>query len=243
MKSLRILMIAFAFSASVVSAYAQTAPPPAPTATAEPVTAQPSEPDPGTGAFQQRYPRYRIQPGDVMDIRLPFTPELNQTVTVQPDGFVSLNGVGDVHLKDQTAVEATQTLKKAYSSMLRDPAITLVLQQFAKPFFVAGGQVAKPGKYDLHGAITVSQAINVAGGFTDASKHSEVWLYRQMPDGTTSSRKLNVKQMFAKGDLKEDMAIVPGDMIYVPQNTLSKLKGFVIPRATVGTSIQTNPRN
>ena len=241
MKSLRILKIALVIAASVVSARAQSAPPPAPVA-AQPVAAEPAAADPGTGVFQQRYPRYRIQPGDVMDIRFPFTAELNQTVTVQPDGFVSLNGAGDVHLKDQTAVEATQTLKKAYAGMLRDPVINLVLQQFAKPFFVAGGQVAKPGKYDLHGAITVSQAINVAGGFTEASKHSEVWLYRQMPDGSTASHKLNVKQMFAKGDLKEDMPIVAGDMIYVPQNTLSKLKGFVIPRATVGTSIQTNPQ-
>ena len=45
--------------------------------------------------FQERYPRYRLHAGDILDLTFTFTPEFNQTVTVQPDGYINLRGVGD----------------------------------------------------------------------------------------------------------------------------------------------------
>ena len=83
------------------------------------------------------------------------SPEFNQTaVAVQPDGFVTLRGVGDLKVAGQTVPELTQTLHTAYSKILNDPLISVVLKDFEKPYFVADGQVAKPGKYDMHGNVT-----------------------------------------------------------------------------------------
>jgi polysaccharide export outer membrane protein len=197
-------------------------------------------PDAGTQTpeLQQRNPRYRLEVADILSLTFPFSPEFNQTVMVQPDGFVSLIEIGDVHVQGQTVPDATQTIERAYSKTLRDPVITATLKDFSKPYFIVNGMVRNPGKFDLRGDTTVAEGIAIAGGFTESSKHSEVWIYHRLPDNRLVSKKLNLKQMLARGDLNEAIRLQPGDMVFVPQNTLSKLKGLVVPRATVGPTVR-----
>lgn len=191
--------------------------------------------------FQERYPRYQIESGDSFAVNFQFTPEFNQTLTVQPDGFVTLRGLGDIHVEGKTVPELTQTLQRAYSKILNDPVITIVLQEFDKPYFVAGGQVAKPGKYDLRGETTVVQAIEIAGGLLPSSKHSQVVLYRRAQNGMWEAKLLDVKKMLASKDLTEDMYLRPGDMLFVPQNTISKLSRF-LPNPGMGMGVYANPK-
>lgn len=184
--------------------------------------------------FQQRTPRYRIEAGDTFDLTFELSPEFNQTaVAVQPDGFVTLRGVGDLKVAGQTVPELTQTLRSAYSKILNDPLISVVLKEFEKPYFVAGGQVAKPGKYDMHGQVTVTQAIEIAGGFQSSAKHSQVMLFRRVDEQWTEAKLIDVKKMEKKGNLSEDPFLHPGDMLIVPKNTMSKIDRF-IPNLSMG---------
>jgi polysaccharide export outer membrane protein len=111
--------------------------------------------------------------------------------------------------------------------------ISVLLKDFEKPYFVADGQVGKPGKYELRGQTTITQAIAVAGGFTEASKHSQVLLFRRVDDQWTEAKIINVKKMEKSGSLKEDPFLHPGDMLFVPKNTMSKIQKF-IPTGSVG---------
>lgn len=191
-----------------------------------------------TEKFQSRSPRYRIAPGDTFDLNFELSPEFNQAaVAVQPDGFVTLRGVGDIKVQGETVPELTETLRVAYGKILNAPLISVVLKDFEKPYFVADGQVGKPGKYDLRGDVTLTQAIAIAGGFTDASKHSQVLLFRRVSDQWMEAKIINVKKMHKEGNLKEDPTLHPGDMLFVPKNTMSKIDHF-IPTANMGTMFQ-----
>ena len=183
--------------------------------------------------FQTRYPRYKIEAGDQFDVTFDLSPEFNQTVTVQPDGYVTMRGVGDLHVQDLTVPELTDTLHKAYGKILNDPIISVVLKDFEKPYFIADGQVGKPGKYDLRGDTTLTQAIAIAGGFTDAAKHSQVVLFRKVNDQWMEAKLIDVKKMEKQGNLKEDPFLHPGDMLFVPKNSFSKFRQF-IPSANMG---------
>jgi len=183
--------------------------------------------------FNDRHPRYRLESGDVFDISFELNPEFNQTVTVQPDGYITLRGVGDTLVKGQTVPEVTETLRGAYSKILNSPLISVVLKDFDKPYFIADGQVGHPGKYDLRGDITLTQAIAIAGGFTDTSKHSQVLLFRRASQGWYSAETFNVKKMEKKGDLREDPQLHAGDMLFVPKNSFSKIKTF-LPGSSLG---------
>ena len=186
--------------------------------------------------FKDRSPRYRIQAGDSFDVSFDLSPEFNQTVSVQPDGFVTLRGVGDLKVAGETVPELTQTLKLTYSKILNDPLISVVLKEFEKPYFVADGQIGRPGKYEMHGQTTLTQAIAMAGGFQSSAKHSQVLLFRRVDDQWTEAKLIDVKKMQKTGNLREDPFLHPGDMVFVPKNTMSKIDRY-IPNMSMGAYI------
>src|SRR5258708_6957719 len=112
----------------------------------------------------ERDPRYRICRDDVLSLSFPLSPELNQKVIVQPDGFISLQSAGNIRVEGLTVPGVVEAVKKAYASTLHDPIVDVDLADFQKPFFTVLGQVEKPGQYDLRYDITVTQAVAVAGG-------------------------------------------------------------------------------
>lgn len=195
--------------------------------------------DNGSSAtLHARAPRYRLQPGDTVDVIFTFTPEFNQSVTVQPDGFVSLNGVADVQAEGLTLDDFRGKVAQRYAPILHAPEVAVSVKDSPRNSFIVAGQVGHPGRFELRGPVTVSQAIAVAGGFTEASKHSEVWLVRGISTELVEARKLDVKRMLARGDFREDLPLQPGDMVYVPQNTISKLKSLILPRPAAGATFR-----
>ena len=229
-----VLLLAYGGAASV----AQESPASAPaTANAE------STPNASAGAsskpqLQSRESRYEIHAGDSFDINFELSPEFNQTgVTVQPDGFVTLRGVGDLKVDGQTVPVLTRTLTTAYSKILHDPIISVILKDFEKPYFIADGQIGRPGKYDLRGTVTLTQAIAIAGGFNDTAKHSQVLLFRRVNDQWLEAKLINVKKMEKSGKLFEDPYLHSGDMLFVPKNAFSKFARF-ISAPSVGTMLK-----
>ncbi len=220
------LMTVFAITAA---AQGTTAPDTVPAAS---TPASATAPTPPAG-FLERNSRYQLRKGDSFSLDFPLSPEFNQTVAVQPDGYVTLKGAGSVFVEGQTVPELTDTLKTAYAKILHDPIITVALTDFEKPYFIAGGQVGKPGKYDLRGPITVSEAVAIAGGFTEKSKHSQVVLFHPTPGGVFEAKLLNIKKLLASRNLSEDVYLQPGDMVFVPQNAYSKIERY-IPSANMG---------
>jgi len=177
-----------------------------------------------TGA---RHPLYRLRKSDIVEIKFTFSPEFDQTATVLPDGFVALKTVGDLFAEGLTVAELKDLVSQAYAPTLRDPEVSIILKDFERPFFVAGGQVGHPGKYELRSPITVAQAVAVAGGFTEHSRHSQVVVFRTVTTGVVEAHVLNVKAMLASRNLEEDFELKPGDMLFVPQNRISKIRKFL----------------
>jgi len=202
------------------------------TSASEPVHPSTS-PDADRPALQRRGGRYQILPGDVLELNFLLTPEFNQVVTVQPDGYVTLNGAGSLRARGQTTAEFTEALVAAYGKILRDPIITVNLKDFVKPYFIVDGQVDKPGKFELRGETTVTEAVAIAGGFKDTAKHSQVVLFRKVSDEWAEVKVLNVKHMLNTRNLAEDVYLRPGDMLYVPKNAISKIKPW-IPTPSLG---------
>ncbi len=175
----------------------------------------------------ERHPLYRLHKSDVLDIKFAFEPDFDQVVSVQPDGFIALKGVDEIYAEGMRLPDLREAIRKAYLPVLRDPEIDIFIRDFARPYFIAGGEVGRPGKYDLRSDITLSEAIAIAGGFTERSKHSQVVLFRPVTADIVESHLLNLKAMLKSRNLGEDIHLMPGDFIFVPQNTLSKIKRFL----------------
>ena len=111
--------------------------------------------------------------------------------------------------------------------MLHDPELTVTLRDFDKPYFIASGEVMRPGKYELRGDATVTGAVAIAGGFNGQAKHSQVVLFRRTSQDLVEARILDVKQMLKNRALGEDIHLKPGDLLFVPQNTISKIRRYL----------------
>src|SRR5712671_6954569 len=117
--------------------------------------------------------RYRLQPGDVFEVQFRYSPEFNQTVTVQPDGYVSLEVGGDLKVAGLTIEQARLAILKKASARLQDPVATIVLKEFQKPYFVIAGEVSLPGKIEMRERVTALQAIMLAGGTKEGARSSQ----------------------------------------------------------------------
>ncbi len=184
----------------------------------------------GQGNLQlggQRHPLYRLRPSDVVEISFTVAPEFNQALTVQPDGYVMLKDAGMVEVEGLNLQEFGEAVQKAYQGYLHDPQAAVLLKEFEHPYFIVGGQVGKPGKYELRSDTTVAEAVEIAGGMTPQAKHSQVVLFRRVNDDLVETRLLNLKKMLKDRSLGEDAHLRPGDMVFVPQNTISKIDRYL----------------
>ena len=161
-----------------------------------------------------------------MTISFPLSPELDQNVTVQPDGYISLKNIGSIYIQGMTVPEIVETLKKAYSKVLHDPIITVDLTDFQKPYFIVNGQVGKPGQYDLRHDTTVSEAIAAAGGFLPTAK-TQVFVYHRISAGWVEVKKLSLKDLLNGKNVNEDVQMQPGDMIFVPEKFITNFRKYV----------------
>lgn len=178
-------------------------------------------------SFSEHDPRYRLQPSDVLEVHYRYTPEFDQSVTVQPDGFVTLQIVGDLKLQGLTLDEVKALLVEKASQRLKEPEITLTLKDFEKPYFVVGGEVGTPGRFEMRGSVTALQAIAMAGGFKNSSKHSQVVLFRRVGPDLAKTEILNLKAAMTASASEPNIALRPGDMLIVPQNRVSKIERYV----------------
>lgn len=165
-------------------------------------------------------PEYRIQPGDDLDIKFYYTPELDSLSAVRPDGRISLPLLGDVMAAGRTPNELTQSLIAQYSSELKTPEITVFVRTFAAQQVFVDGEVKSPGVTPLATDTTALQAIFSSGGFTDRAREEQVVLIRRRPDKEPLVVMLNMKNVLNGNDLEQDVALLPSDIIYVPKKPI-----------------------
>ena len=190
-------------------------------------------PEPAAGAFvdipyaswTDYEPPYRFYPGDEIEVSLPSAPELNKTVTVQPDGRVSLPLVGPVMAADRTIGELQDSLGQAYSTQLLRPDVEVAAKAAPLKVFV-GGEVANPGIYDMAGDADAMRAIIQAGDFKVGADRSQVLLVRRGPDGRGMVRRADL----LNGMRSPGADLIPlrrFDIVYVPRTGVAAAGVFV----------------
>ena len=177
--------------------------------------------------FTERDARYRLQAEDKIEVQYRYTPEYNAGVSVQPDGFVSLPLIGAVKLAGLTTEEATVAIRGKACEKLNDPEVLVLLKEYVKPYFVIAGEVGHPGRIDLHGEVSLVEAIALGGGFKDSAHRRQVILLRKSNAELAQVSVIDVRKLMSPGGIKEDITVHSGDMVVVPRNILSKIEPFI----------------
>jgi polysaccharide export outer membrane protein len=156
-----------------------------------------------------------------------YTPELNETVTVEPDGFINLDPTGEIKVAGLTLTQATDLITQSASKRLHDPKITLTLKEFHKPYYVVAGEVTHPGRFDMDEPTTALQAILMAGGMDTAARSSQVIVFRRINQEDDEVHVLNLHKVNKVQDLEHDLMLEPGDMLLVPKDRIAKMDRII----------------
>ena len=190
--------------------------------------------------LEQRNPRYIIQRQDQLSLAFPLSPELNQAVTVQPDGYINLQNGRSVHAQGLSVPDLADAIKAAYAGTLHNPIVNVDLKDFQKPFFTVSGQVGKPGQYILRQDLTVAEAIAVAGGLTSTAK-SQIFLFHRTSEQWFEVKKVNLKDLMNGKNVNENATLKAGDMIVVPETFITKFRKYVPYSVNAGTYLSNAP--
>ena len=171
---------------------------------------------------------YRIHQGDKLSVKFIYQPELNETsLVVRPDGFISLQMIDDINAEGLTVAELKKQLEKAYEEILLNPLITVTVLEFRAPRVYIGGQVSKPGRYDLREGQTMVQVIFLAGGFTSDANRKMVVHARPDGKGDWQIQSANVMQILNQKGTQKDLMLEDGDYIFVPESKISQINKAV----------------
>lgn len=165
---------------------------------------------------------YLIQPGDVLDIKFFYNTEINETVTVRPDGKISLQLVDDVPAAGLKPLQLDDLLTQKYSKELKNPLLTVIVRSFTGQQIYVGGEVIRQGLIDLTTAMTPFQAVLNAGGFKETAKPESSIVIRKGLDNRPVPIKINLKDASSVNFL-----LHPQDIVYVPKSAIAKLNKFV----------------
>lgn len=170
-------------------------------------------------------PEYIIKPGDQLDVKFFYNPELNETVTVRPDGYISLQLIDDVQAAGFTVPQLDNQLTKKYEQELRKPSVTVIVRTFMGQRVYVGGEVRTPSLIELTAGMTVAQAVISAGGLLPTADEENTILIRKGPDNRPVPIRVNLDEVL-HGNL-EEAQLRPSDVVYVPKTFIAKANQFV----------------
>jgi polysaccharide biosynthesis/export protein len=158
--------------------------------------------------------QFTIGVADVIRVNVWKNADLSQTVTVDPDGFVTLPLLGDVNVVGMNTSQLATLLTANYASYVVTPQVTVSMVDIRSREVFVMGQVSKAGSYPLRAPTTVLQLIAQAGGLTTYAKRKSIYVLRAS-NGHSEKIPFNYVKV-TRGDSRQNITLQPGDTVIVP---------------------------
>lgn len=158
---------------------------------------------------------YRIGPEDVLQIVVWKNDFLTRSVTVRPDGMISLPLINDVQAAGLSPMELRAVLEDKLKEQVRQPDVSILVNEIRSFKVSVIGEVMKPARYELRTATTVLDVLATAGGFTQQALRSAIVVLRH--DGATMKQiPFDYNKVVASGGKAGNFELQPLDIVLVP---------------------------
>ena len=168
----------------------------------------------GAGSPAQNGQFYVIGAGDRLAVLLWKEESLSGSVTVRPDGFITLPLINDVKAVGMPPAKLRSVLEQKYKEFLTNPFVTIRIENIISSQVYLIGQIKSPGMYPFTGSDTVLQLVTRAGGLTIFAKRADLRVVRR--NGKKVTEYIVDYDAILKGDFEQDIMLRPGDRIIVP---------------------------
>lgn len=183
-------------------------------------------PIPPASANAETKVEYKIQAGDLLDIKFFYNSELNEQVAVRSDGKISLQLIREITAAGMTPTGLADTLSKAYMSEIVDPKITVIVRATVADKVYVDGEVNRAGMVTMNGVITVVQSIAQAGGMKDTANPKSIFVIRRAIGDEISAIPVNIEKIRKNGS-SGDVILQPNDIVYVPKSSISNVNTWI----------------
>lgn len=172
---------------------------------AGPATPPPASPVPADKAA------YVIGPEDSLYIRVWHEPDLSGTLDVRPDGYISMQLIGEIKADGLTVAQLGNVVAKRLTDFIKTPEVNVQLLKVNSKKYSIQGEVNRPGTYALTGPTTVLEALVNASGFRDFANTKKIYVLRG-----SQRFPFNYKAVSKGKSMDENIQIQNGDQIFVP---------------------------
>lgn len=181
-------------------------------------------------ASLQRYNKqYVLQRGDQLEVVVYRSPELSRTVTIRPDGYISLPVLDDILAAGRTPTELDAYVTERLLERLREPEVTVIVENLQEPMVYIFNESGNGAAVPLRSARTIAQALAISGGIGVDATLQGVAVVRLNADGFLQATTLE------NGDLSDasyllalqNVSMLPDDVILVPRSSRAQFRLFV----------------
>jgi polysaccharide export outer membrane protein len=154
---------------------------------------------------------YKVDSPDILNVRVWHEPDFSGVFSVHPDGKITIPLIGDVQAGGKTPVEIEKTLKEALASYVKNPLVTVTVQDVLSKRYYMDGEINRPGEYALVSPTTVLEAISKAGGLAGFANPKKIYILRG-----SDRIKFNYKDVIHGKNLEQNIQLKPGDHVVTP---------------------------
>lgn len=162
---------------------------------------------------------YVIGPGDTLQVFVWRNPELTVTIPVRPDGKITTPLVRDMVAVGKTPSVLARDIEAVLAEYVRSPQVNVIVTQPASVFSQVKviGQVARPQAIPYRDGLTVLDAVLAVGGLGPFAAGNRAKVVRT-ENGKPREIKVRLSALVNDGDLRQNIALQPGDVIVVPES-------------------------
>lgn len=169
----------------------------------------------------------KLGPGDELEIKFYYAPELNIQQRIRSDGKISLQLVGDVDAAGLTPAQLDENLQNAFAKHLKYPELSIIVRGMYSRRVLVTGEVLRPGPMEMPAQMSLMEAIGYSGGFNLVTANiKQVIVSRDTGEGKRVGYVVNMKDEYA-GAATTPFMLEPTDIVIVPRTAVVEVNQFM----------------
>lgn len=170
--------------------------------------------------------RVILTPGDEIEVKFFYNPDLNEVMTIRPDGKITLQLIGDLDAAGKTPEELKYVIRRLAELFVEQPEVSVFVRKLNSRKVFVGGSVLNPGALGMPGPMTALDALLLAGGANMRSANLESVLIIRHRDGRRYGAALNLENAL-EGRATTPFYLEPGDIVYVPNTAIVQVGQWI----------------
>jgi polysaccharide biosynthesis/export protein len=183
--------------------------------------------NPHVCAEQQSGSKYILGVGDIIEVSVWNHQELKSTLSIRPDGLISYPLTGEIRAAGETTADLTDQIREKMLVYMKDPKISVNVVEYRSKKILVLGEVKTPGLYPCESQMTAFEAIGLAGGYLKYAELRSILVIRNPYSKSPQFITVNLHKALDHTNTKENIALQPKDIIYVPRSFIGNAGDFI----------------